>query len=98
MLRRSLPVALAIATLALAACSPSQPAAPPKPAATPLATIVRQPGIWKAQILITEPSGKRFSMAALFCVGPPWETTYEGGESDRKGCSAFDIARQPNGD
>jgi hypothetical protein len=89
---------VAAAALALAACSQSQPVAPPKPAATPLASVARRPGIWKVQMLVTEPSGKRFARAVLFCVGPPWETAYQGDESDRKGCSSFDLARQPNGD
>jgi hypothetical protein len=99
-LKISLIVATAVVGLALTGgCSqPAAPPTPPKPAATPIQTMSRRDGVWKVQLLYTEVSGKRFAMAALSCVGPPSETSYLGGPSDRKGCSAYDLERQPNGD
>jgi hypothetical protein len=93
--------AMAAGGLVLAGgCSQTKaPAAQPaKPSATPVGTLTRRDGIWKLQALITKPSGQRFAMAELFCVGPPWETVYMGGDADRKGCSTYDFERQPNGD
>jgi hypothetical protein len=98
MVLRSSMIALAAVALALGACRQSPPAPPPKPAATPLQTIERRPGIWKYQDLMTLPSGARTAQAQIFCVGPPWETTFRGDAAARKGCAAYDLERQADGD